>query len=99
MDNVWFEGILHTAISTDGGVGVVLKMASKKSIVTDATTRTKPLPGLVINSKDFVQLKAVDATFDEKVGLSSSNAGGGGGFATDVEISGADRGGGSSRAV
>lgn len=58
-----YEGVLHTVTTTEG-LGVVLKMARKKTQKVEEVITTKPIETLLILPTDFVQIAAKDVSFD-----------------------------------
>jgi small nuclear ribonucleoprotein (snRNP)-like protein len=57
-----YEGILH-AVSTDKGLGCVIKMAHKKDL-KDKKELSKPIPTFIVLPQDLVQIYAKEVSFD-----------------------------------
>ncbi|KAK5575877.1 hypothetical protein RB653_007011 [Dictyostelium firmibasis] len=58
-----YEGILHTTSTSSAGWGVALKMARKKDNNSRVIT-TLPLPLVIIEAKDFLQITATGVVLD-----------------------------------
>eukprot|EP01132_Coremiostelium_polycephalum_P004968 gene4968-6189_t len=83
-----YDGILHST-STDkaAGWGIVLSMARKREVPPVQVVTTPPIPLLVLEAKDFVQLTASGVILDNyKDSFTPRNDG----FHTDTDISGHD---------
>ncbi|CAG8532089.1 14193_t:CDS:10 [Funneliformis caledonium] len=83
-----YQGLLKTA-STNGELGVVLKMARK--VLTKAeekTVQNRVIPTYIIMAKDLMEIHACEVDFSACEKLLSEREGSGAVFLTDTDISG-----------
>ncbi|CAI2177489.1 19956_t:CDS:10 [Funneliformis geosporum] len=83
-----YQGLLKTA-STNGELGVVLKMARKVlTKVEEKTVQNRVIPTYIIMAKDLMEIHACEVDFSACDKMLSEREGSGAGFRIDTDISG-----------